>query len=68
FIDFVLSPEPEACWGNALQYGMSNTQTQFSPKVAPRITKLPEIIWPPFDQLDAHQGAWVEQWHKTVGN
>jgi len=68
FIDFVLSPEPQACWGNALQYGMSNTQVKFSPKVAPRITKLPEILWPPFDQLASHQGAWVEQWNKTIGN
>lgn len=68
FIDFILSPEPQACWGNALQYGMSNTKVQFDPKIAPRITKPTDVLWPPFDQMAPRQAGWVEQWNKTLGN
>jgi putative spermidine/putrescine transport system substrate-binding protein len=67
FIDFVLSTEPQACWGNKLQYGMSNTNVVFDPKIAPRITRMPEILWPPFEQLPSRVSAWVEQWNKTIG-
>lgn len=67
FIDLALSPEPQACWGNALQYGMSNTKVTYTPKAAPRITKFSEILWPPFEKVPAVVGGWVEKWNKEIG-
>lgn len=66
FINFILSPGPQACWGNKLQYGMSNEKVKYSPKVAPRITKFSEILWPPFAEVPSHLSSWVEQWNKEI--
>jgi putative spermidine/putrescine transport system substrate-binding protein len=67
FIDLALEQKPQACFGNQLQYGMSNTKVTFDPKVQPRITKMDEILWPPFEQAPAHFSEWVERWNKEIG-
>jgi putative spermidine/putrescine transport system substrate-binding protein len=67
FLDVALSAGPQACWGNKLQYGMSNTNVVFLPTVAPRITKMDEILWPPFEQVPARMSAWLEQWNRQIG-
>jgi putative spermidine/putrescine transport system substrate-binding protein len=67
FIDVVLSPGPQACFGNMIQYGMSNTKVKYSPKVGPRITEMSEIIWPPFEAVPSRLGDWVERWNKQIG-
>jgi putative spermidine/putrescine transport system substrate-binding protein len=67
FIDVVLSPGPQACFGNIIQYGMSNTKVTYSPKVGPRITKMSEIVWPPFSEVPSRLADWVERWNKQIG-
>jgi putative spermidine/putrescine transport system substrate-binding protein len=67
FINHALSPEPQQCWGNILQYGMSNSKVEYLPKIAPRITKLPEILWPPFGEIAPKSGGWIERWNKEIG-
>jgi len=67
FIDVVLSPGPQACFGNIIQYGMSNTKVTYSPKVAPRITSMSEIVWPPFSEVPSRLADWVERWNKQIG-
>ncbi len=67
FINHALSAPPQQCWGNILQYGMSNSKVEFLPAVSPRITKLPEILWPPFGQLAPKVSGWVEKWNKELG-
>ncbi len=66
FINHALSAPPQQCWGNKLQYGMSNSKVVYQPEVEPRITKLPEILWPPFGQLAPKVGGWIERWNKEV--
>jgi putative spermidine/putrescine transport system substrate-binding protein len=67
FIDVILSARPQACFGNMVQYGMSNTKVTFSPKVEPRISKMSEILWPPFEEVPGRLGIWVERWNKEIG-
>ena len=67
FIDVTLEQGPQARFGNQLQYGMSNTKVTFDAKVQPRITKMDEILWPPFEQAPAHFSRWVERWNKEIG-
>jgi putative spermidine/putrescine transport system substrate-binding protein len=67
FIDIMLSPGPQACFGNIIQYGMSNTKVTYSPKVGPRITKMDEIVWPPFEAVPSRLADWVEKWNKQIG-
>ena len=67
FLDIMASPGPQTCFGNLLQYGMTNTGTAFSAKVAPRITKPDEIILPPFAEAPSRIGDWIEKWNKQIG-
>jgi putative spermidine/putrescine transport system substrate-binding protein len=67
FIDIALEAGPQSCWGNAIQYGMSNAKTEYSPEVAPRISKVSEIVWAPFDRAAEKRAAWVERWNKEIG-
>lgn len=67
FIDVALQPGPQACFGNLLQYGMSNQKVTFDAKVAPRITKFDEILWPPFEESLPHTAGWIERWNKEIG-
>jgi putative spermidine/putrescine transport system substrate-binding protein len=67
FINVLLTPEPQRCFADRLQYGMSNTKVTYSPKIQPRITKLDEILWPPFEQMPPKMATFVEQWNKQIG-
>ena len=66
-IDVMLSAGPQACWGNKMQYGMSNMNVRYNEKVAPRVPKLTDILEPPYDELPAHNAAWIEQWNREIG-
>ena len=67
FINVALAAAPQACFGNMVQYGMSNKNVKYAPKVEPRITKMDEIVWPPFADVPSRLGAWVERWNKEIG-
>lgn len=66
-IDVMLSADAQACWGNKMQYGMSNTKVHFSDKVAPRVPRLDDILEGPYDEIPKHTAAWIEQWNRTIG-
>ncbi|HVY16731.1 MAG TPA: extracellular solute-binding protein [Rhodopila sp.] len=68
FIDWCLSAPPEACWGNAMNYGMANQDVVYSPKVAPRIVKMNELIWPPYGEISKYRSDWVETWNREIGS
>lgn len=67
FINVALDPNAQACWGNAIQYGMSNVNTKYTDAVAPRISKVDEIVWAPFDRAPEKRSEWVERWNKEIG-
>lgn len=66
FINHALSAEPQQCWANQLQYGVSNSNVRYAPNVAPRITRLEEILWPPYGSIAQHVSAWVERWNREL--
>jgi len=67
YVNVALSPSPQACFGNMLQYGVVNKDVKYDAKVAPRITDWTKTRWPPFEQMPAHLSKWVEQWNKEIG-
>jgi putative spermidine/putrescine transport system substrate-binding protein len=67
YINIALSPGPQGCFANMLQYGVANSKAQYSDKVKPRITDYRGVRWPPFEKLPAYTGKWVEMWNKEIG-
>jgi len=67
FIDVTLEAGPQACWANAIPYAMSNKNIKYADKIAPRITKVSETLWPPFDKAGEKKSEWVELWNKEIG-
>lgn len=65
-IDVMLSAEAQACWGNRMQYGMSNMNVKFDAKVAPRVPRMDDILEAPYDLIPEHTSAWIEQWNRQV--
>ena len=66
-IDIMLSADAQACWGNRMQYGMSNTHVVYDAKVAPRVPKLDDILEGPYDLIPKLTPAWIDQWNRTIG-
>jgi len=66
FLNVMLSEPAMSCFGNRMQYGVGNAKAVYSPAVADRITKLDEILWPPYDKIAPNVRAWVERWNKEV--
>ncbi|HVX74879.1 MAG TPA: extracellular solute-binding protein [Bradyrhizobium sp.] len=64
--DYMLSPEAQSCFGNMVQYGVGNANATYRPEIAGRITKMSEIITPPYEEIAPHVRAWVERWNKEV--
>jgi len=55
--------------GNGLRRPLpivAKVQRNYSPAVADRITKLDEILWPPYDKIAPNIRAWLERWNKEV--
>ncbi|KCB26134.1 extracellular solute-binding protein [Bordetella hinzii] len=66
FINTVLSPQAQGCWGSAMRYAMSNTKTQYAEAVKDQITPTSQILIAPYEEIGKRAGTWVEQWNKTV--
>jgi len=66
FINTVLSPQAQGCWGSAMRYAMSNTKAEYTPEVKDQITPTSQILVAPYEQIGQKAGAWIEQWNKTI--
>ncbi len=66
-INFDLDAKQQGCFGSKVRYGTPNVDAVYDPKVAHEITKIDEIIIPPFKDLPPRQANWLEQWNKTIG-
>jgi putative spermidine/putrescine transport system substrate-binding protein len=67
YIDTVLSPGPQACFANILQYGVVNEKVEYGEKLRPRITDWHQVRWPPYDKMPSQLSKWVELWNKEIG-
>lgn len=67
FANVALSKEAQSCFGSAIRYGIANKDAVFDPKVAHEITPTSELIFPPYKEIGALQGQWIEQWDKEIG-
>lgn len=68
FANLALSREAQSCFGSAIRYGIANKDATFDPKIAHEITPRSELVYPPFKEVTAHQGAWIEAWNKEIGH
>jgi putative spermidine/putrescine transport system substrate-binding protein len=66
FMNQALSTESQSCFGSAIRYGVANTKATFDPKVAHEITKIDELVFPPFNEIPSRQAKWVETWNKEI--
>jgi putative spermidine/putrescine transport system substrate-binding protein len=67
FINLTLSPEPQTCFANKMQYGIVNTKATPSPKAAARIVKWNDTRVPPYEKIDSYIPKWLERWNKEIG-
>jgi putative spermidine/putrescine transport system substrate-binding protein len=67
FANVALSKEAQSCFGSAIRYGIANKDATFDPKVANEITPTSILVFPPYKQIGALQGAWIEKWNKEIG-
>jgi len=66
FIDVMMSPEPQACFGNIMQYRVSNTKARMKPEIEAKLTKMETILLPPYEQIVPQNAALVERWNKEI--
>jgi putative spermidine/putrescine transport system substrate-binding protein len=67
FVNFALDAKRQSCFGSKVRYGTGNVDAVYDPAVAQEITKIDEIIIPPFKDLPPRQAKWLEQWNKELG-
>lgn len=67
FINIVLSPEPQACFAEKMQYGIVNTKARLSPKTEQRVIKWNDTRLPPYEHLGKEIPRWIERWNKEIG-
>lgn len=67
FVNATLDAKAQGCFGSKIRYGVSNTKAEFDPKVVNEITKFDELAFPPFKEMTAVQGQWIETWNKQIG-
>jgi putative spermidine/putrescine transport system substrate-binding protein len=68
FVNTMLQADNNACWGNVMQYGVLNAKVKYAPNVVDRITKVNEMLVPPYEQIAPKTQAWVERWNKEIEN
>lgn len=67
FVNFALDAKRQSCFGSKIRYGTGNVNASYDSAVAHQITKIDEIIIPPFKELPPRQASWLEQWNKEIG-
>lgn len=67
FANFALDAKRQSCFGSKVRYGTGNVDAVYDKAVAHEITKIDEIIIPPFTEIPARQSKWLEQWNKEIG-
>ena len=67
YINMSLSAEAQACFGNAIRYGIANKDAKFSPAIEPEITPIKILVIPPYKEISTLQAKWIEAWNKEIG-
>lgn len=66
FANYSLGKEAQSCFGSAIRYGIANKDAVFDPKIAHEITEASRLVFPPFKEIAALQGKWLETWNKEI--
>ena len=67
FVDIALSPGPQQCFAERLQYPVVNDKVVYPDKLKPRMAKLDEIRFSPAAEVQKNSAKWVERWNKEIG-
>jgi putative spermidine/putrescine transport system substrate-binding protein len=67
FLNVIASTEGQSCFGEAIQYPMSNRNVEYSATLKSRIAPEDRTLWPPFDEISTLTPAWIEMWNKQIG-
>jgi len=65
-MDYVLSAEGQACYGNMMRYGMTNEKVTYDAAVEPLVSKLDEVVIPPFAEIAKKMPEWVDRWNREI--
>ncbi len=70
FIDYALSPEPQARFAEIMYYGPTNKKSRLSPDIFARTSTAPatlsKMIAVDWDAVAAIQDQWSERWRREV--
>ncbi|MDA0704600.1 MAG: extracellular solute-binding protein, partial [Proteobacteria bacterium] len=67
YINSMLAPEPQLCFAEILNYGVTNSKVQYTPKLKERVTPWEETRFPPGEEIGERTPQWVERWNKEIG-
>lgn len=67
YINASLGKEEQGCMNSAMRYGAANKNAEYLPEVRDQITKVEDMVVPPFAELGAHRSEWIETWNKEIG-
>ncbi len=67
YINSMLSPGPQAAFGEMLNFGMTNSKVQYSELLKARVTPWDQTRFPPVDEMAQYIPMWVERWNKEIG-
>lgn len=67
FIDSMVSPGPQGEFAALMNFGMTNSKTQYSDKVKARITPFDKARMAPVEEMGKYTSEWVERWNKEIG-
>ena len=66
YINFALTHEAQVCFGNEIRYGVATLNPKFDAKVEHQITRMKDLVFPPFKEVPSRQAKWVETWNKEI--
>lgn len=67
YIDVVLSASAELAFAKILNYGVTNSQVVYPPKLASRITPWQKAAFPPYAAIAEKRNAWIDRWNREIG-
>ncbi|MER5173048.1 ABC transporter substrate-binding protein [Thioclava kandeliae] len=67
YINGVLEASNQAKFAEILNYGVTNTEVQYSEKLAARVTPLSKANLPPYAQIAKVRNEWVDRWNREIG-
>lgn len=67
YLNEVLDAGNQAKFAEILNYGVTNTDVEYSEKLAARVTPLSDANLPPYADIAAVRNTWIDRWNREIG-